>query len=394
MSCGRFDFLESVSTGPSRLSRQEPVILYGAGNIGKDLAAALTRRGIPIVCFLDRNAAVGAAASGIPVRRPDDPEVDRSKHAVIISIFNRDVAIPDVVDDLRRQGYTSVLTLLDIYEEVLDEMGERFWLGRRSLYRESRAAIEAVAALWADEQSRDLYRQVVQFRVTGDYALLPLVEGGQYFPATIPAWEDPVRLVDAGAYDGDTLRAFLAAGHQVSALAAFEPDKANFSILSDCVREHRGRLGKEVSLFPCALWSETAQLRFTAGQGEASRIAAEANAVVQGVRLDDAVPGFAPTLIKLDVEGAEELALEGAADTIRRYRPGLAVCVYHRPADLWRLPLQVRALSERYRLYLRCHGCSTFDLVLYGVPCARGAARSGTSTADPKHGVAARRSEA
>lgn len=43
---------------------------------------------------------------------------------------------------------------------------------------------------------------------------------------------------------------------------------------------------------------------------------------VPTARLDDVLPeGFQPSLVKVDVEGAELLVLRGAADTVARYRP-------------------------------------------------------------------------
>jgi len=368
MTTGRLGFLARVAPNPPRLSPGEPVILYGAGNVGKELATVLTKRGISVVCLLDRAAPVGATVDGIPILRPDSTNIDRSRHSVIISIFNRDVSIPDLLDDLHRQGFASVRTLLDVYDELWDEMGDRYWLGSRMQYRTARAAIEEVSTLWADEQSCNLFERIVRFRVTGDYRLLPPIEANAYFPDTTPPWTEPLRLVDGGAYDGDTLRALLESGHRVAGLAAFEPDSVNFSKLAACVRGLRGKIGDDVSLYPCGLWSRTEQVGFACDQGEASCIADGGTTVIQCVRLDDAVPSFAPTLVKLDVEGAENEALDGAADTIREYIPGLAVCLYHRPEDLWTIPLQVRALSERYRLYLRCHAHSGFELVLYGVP--------------------------
>lgn len=83
--------------------------------------------------------------------------------------------------------------------------------------------------------------------------------------------------------------------------------------------------------------------------------------------LDDCLSTFAPTLLKMDIEGAEYDAVQGARQMIRQHRPGLAVCVYHHPDDLWRIPLLIRSWDLGYRFYLRTHAFSGFDLVLYAV---------------------------
>lgn len=64
---------------------------------------------------------------------------------------------------------------------------------------------------------------------------------------------------------------------------------------------------------------------------------------------------IAPTFIKLDVEGAEYDALMGFQHTIRRYRPKMAVSVYHSLEDHWRLIQTVKDICPDYCLYLKHH---------------------------------------
>ena len=59
------------------------------------------------------------------------------------------------------------------------------------------------------------------------------------------------------------------------------------------------------------------------------------------------------TFIKLDVEGAELEALQGAKRIITENRPKLAVCLYHKKEDYWRIPYYVKSLVPEYRLYIR-----------------------------------------
>ena len=72
--------------------------------------------------------------------------------------------------------------------------------------------------------------------------------------------------------------------------------------------------------------------------------------------------------LKFDVEGAEAAALAGAVPLISRDRTIVAVCVYHRPDDLWELPMQLRKLAPEHRLYLRTQGEDGMDVVCYSVP--------------------------
>lgn len=62
------------------------------------------------------------------------------------------------------------------------------------------------------------------------------------------------------------------------------------------------------------------------------------------------------TLIKMDIEGAEQAALRGCARHIREDRPKLALSVYHNFEDIWKLPQMIEALVPGYRFYLRYHG--------------------------------------
>ena len=83
------------------------------------------------------------------------------------------------------------------------------------------------------------------------------------------------------------------------------------------------------------------------------------------IALDELLAGERATFIKMNIEGAEIDALYGAQNTIRRWLPKLAISVYHRPTDLWRIPQLVRELSDKYDLFLRQHDGGVIETVLY-----------------------------
>ncbi len=69
--------------------------------------------------------------------------------------------------------------------------------------------------------------------------------------------------------------------------------------------------------------------------------------------------------IKMDIEGAELDALKGSMETCRRFKPQLAICVYHKPDDLIRIPAIIHEILPGYRFYLR-HNSNTFwETVLF-----------------------------
>lgn len=74
------------------------------------------------------------------------------------------------------------------------------------------------------------------------------------------------------------------------------------------------------------------------------------------------------TYIKMDIEGAEYQALMGAADVIQRDMPTLMISVYHKQDDLIKIPLLIKSLNYRYKLYLRHYrSMSIQETVLYAV---------------------------
>ena len=147
-------------------------------------------------------------------------------------------------------------------------------------------------------------------------------------------------------------------------MAAFEPDLDNFAKLRNYVIAAGTSLG-DTFLFPCGLGDRTEHRRFDMGRGGASSMSDAGASLVQVVALDDVLPTFAATFIKLDVEGAEPAALRGARRTLERHCPDVAVSVYHAASHLWEVPLLLHELQPQYSFMLRYHQFNGFDVVAY-----------------------------
>lgn len=69
--------------------------------------------------------------------------------------------------------------------------------------------------------------------------------------------------------------------------------------------------------------------------------------------------------LKLDIEGAELSALRGAKQTIIRDMPSLIICLYHKPRDIYEIPIYVHELVPEYKLYLAHSSAGFTDTILY-----------------------------
>jgi FkbM family methyltransferase len=342
------------------------VVVYGAGNTGREVGAYLAGSGHRVVAFLDAAGRPGQRVHGIPVHRPD-AWPDRPHAAgfdVVVAIHNYGVEMVGLLAQIRGLGFRRTLNMVHFHNLFPDGQPFRFWLTSRAFYRGREREIEAAASLLGDATSRRWFNDVLAFRLTGDYGRLPVPSpADQYFPGDLPRWKNPMRFVDCGAFDGDTVLALGRAGYELDAIAAFEPDPENYAALVGRVRCHPSAF-----CFPCGVAGSTGQTRFAAGAGMGSHEAADGNTVIQCVALDDALSGFRPTFLKMDIEGGEPDALEGARRMIAAERPSLAIALYHEPSHLWEIPRKIADWDLGYRLEIRGHGHGSYDTVLYALP--------------------------
>lgn len=115
-------------------------------------------------------------------------------------------------------------------------------------------------------------------------------------------------------------------------------------------------------------WKEDTQLHFSVKNNMGSFISDDETEIIN-VRKIDSVAGDNPiSLIKMDIEGSELSALQGAYQTIKKNKPVLAISAYHKSEDLITLPQYIKSVNSDYKLYLRRHSlCIEFDLVLYAI---------------------------
>ena len=353
--------------------RSQPILLYGAGNLGKKLHACLVQNGIQPLGFIDRNAERCTVPA--PVFLPEAEELRPYRDAVVIlaGLFGRtqDAAIRKT---LQKIGFTHIYALHEIDWNAIESRTflSHMFIGSydpADLSRDEQQ-IRAAYELFSTEEERDFFLAALTAYHAHDVTRfpLPLSLEGQYLAADVPEQMDYRRLIDCGAYDGDTLRSILQSGREIEAYAAFEPQGDLCAGIQTYIRE-RTEI-REAHILPLGVSDCYEQLRFT--ETTDGRSAAKADpagaAVLPCAPLDGVLRGFRPTMIKMDIEGMEPRALAGAAEMIRQHRPQLAICVYHDISHLWSIPLQIKDLYEGYRLYIRNYQFMGLETVVYAVP--------------------------
>ena len=120
---------------------------------------------------------------------------------------------------------------------------------------------------------------------------------------------------------------------------------------------------KNVNIIYKAAWDKNETLLF-GGEAKAFEING-GDIAVSGARIDDIVGEEKVTFIKMDIERSEYQALRGAENAIKRNKPKLAICIYHKPNDILMIPNLIEEMVPEYKFAIR-HYCSGWiETVLY-----------------------------
>ncbi len=189
--------------------------------------------------------------------------------------------------------------------------------------------------------------------------------GTQYFDMFQP--EGKEIFIDGGAYNGDTIYDFLAwnKGNKYK-VYSLEPMKDMYKLIEK--RLQRDFIS-DVKVLNSAAWYRKEELFFV-DMVDGSQVVRDGRGgvPVNGERIDDIVDGEKVTFIKLDVEGAEMEALQGASETIKSCHPKLAICIYHKPTDILDLGQYILTLNPEYKLAIRHYTLTNCETVLYAIP--------------------------
>lgn len=353
------------------------VLLFGAGNLGRRTLAGLRRVGVEPRGFIDNDSARdGTTLDGLPVHLPEHAAAVYGRScAVVVTIWvpMARIAFPSVARQLRALGFGRIQSFVPLYWKYAEEFLPNFCLDSpHRLYQHADDVRRAYGLLSDDDSRSEFLVQLSYLLSTMETVEIAIPKGRQwYFPRDLVHLSSNEVFVDCGAYDGDTIAAFLEASRgSFGSVIAFEPDGSAADRLRTRVRQFPTLVRERIQVHQVAVGTAAGVLRFDGDGTPGSRVSDSGSQTVRCINLDVALAGVAPTFIKMDIEGAEEDALIGAVDTIRTNRPVLAVCVYHRQEHLYRIPNLISQTCSDYTYFIRRQGPDG-DLVCFAIPDER-----------------------
>lgn len=348
------------------------VVIYGHGNLGNELAKGLKNADWPIKYFIDANQPTDLSVDLLNLK--DANKILSPNTLIIVALYDIHSEYPAIQRNLQKEGFCNIISVLDL--RVWPEL---FQVGHihstLSWDIEHIPAVEVLKSysLLDDAKSKDVFGQILRFMIDSPYEKVTLCPKiSQYMPTDIYSKIEGEYIVDCGAYDGDTMRSFFYALGKWSSYIAVDADPYNIEkIKASICSDLPTHLQKKTQIVHAAVSNETGEVSFCAGNRTASYVedsilTRNKTISVPLIRLDDVID-TPVSLIKMDVEGFELRALQGAERLIQNNQPLLAICGYHQQSDLWEIPLYMKMVYPNYHIFLRNY-VGIIEYVFYAVP--------------------------
>jgi FkbM family methyltransferase len=355
----------------------KPVIIYGAGNMGRLAKDYFDRIGIKVSVVVDRNAADYSNDpfwQELEVVHPDAiNSVD--KNSVIIAVSVCTVPFTTLQVSLLKQGWSDIVPFYDIAEAYrnIHPLSNGWFTG--PLAPDDICAIEEVFDGWVDNVSRAHHLQFLAWHSLREdwfFEDAPVTTDDRYFiPDVRLALSDDESFLDVGAHHGEVSLAFLQLVEQkFRKIWLLEPDTKNAEQLKARFADLMPPLcNQRIEVLERAVGLTCSRSKFFAGLGYASQLCDFGQQTVELLTIDSL--NLAPSFIKLHLEGWELEALAGAVLTIKRTRPILAITAYHNSLGIWQLPKWLMNHLVGYRFYFRLHSWCGTGAVIYAIPGER-----------------------
>lgn len=336
-----------------------PILIYGCSDYSEIIYKYLRKNDIQIEAFVvdKKYWKDGVSIEGIQVECIDDYDTEKCNLVIGFGDVEKSRFLMNN-EKLLRSRFYFLWDPVKYYEWDLKYVQDR-WESLVNIYKGL-----------ADERSRTTLFELIVAKLNKycDSSLLEVADNNKHYFNELTFCINPHNevFVDCGAYNGDTILQYAAfTDMKYKKIYAFEPD-SEFIIK---LKENTKSL-KNIEVINKGNWKKDDVLTFKRN-GEISHIDDhKGENSVHVTTIDKAVKDIV-TFIKMDIEGSELEALQGATNTISSYMPKLAICCYHKKDDIINLFQYINGIEnqeKKYNIYLRHHSNNACETVLYAIP--------------------------
>ena len=353
-----------------------PLVLYGAGNLGRMAYAYFEAVGVHVHAVIDQEAETlraDPAWSKIELFTPEEAPSELKQTAQLAVCVATTAFVP-LAASLRDAGWAFVVPFYDLTESLRDKHPLCNGWTFASLSSDDLAATLDVLGIWSDDVSRAHHLQFLAWHIGREewcFEDAPVIGGDRFFiPPVVASLSTDTVFFDGGAHHGSVTADFIQRTNgQFASIAAVEPDTQNRAVLEDTIARLAPESAARIAVHSFALDSKGHERRFHDGYGYASQLGSSGNRRVQTRSIDSL--GLSPSLIKLHLEGGELNALRGAIDTMTTHRPIVTATTYHNDDGIWRTPQFLMRTLKDYRHLMRVHSWCGTGAVVYAIPVER-----------------------
>lgn len=342
-----------------KYSKYKHICIFGAGNIGFGTADAFIKEGISIDFFCDNDKKkVGKLYNNIKCISFN--ELTKIKQETIVIIATR--YYKDIYNQLIEYNFLNIdrvfTNKFNIDNYLVNNNRENIIL-----------RLEELMDILEDKESKRILVRIIEEWFNHEYnygQLDDICSDDQYFCEDIIKLSQHEVFLDGGAYIGDTLDDFLEkCDYKFDKAILFELNERIYGSLKHNIEYKHHNVIDKIFSYNMGLSNSENEI-FYDDFDEGSIINDSGNNKGKIVSIDN-ILNERVTFIKMDIEGEEVLALEGARDTIKKYKPKLAICLYHNPDHLWEIPLYIKKIVPEYKIYIRHHTDLLNETVCYAI---------------------------
>ncbi|MBE6070249.1 MAG: FkbM family methyltransferase [Clostridium lundense] len=348
-----FERHTAVKTCPISMMGRDgtPVVIWGGGSLSASVKKYLDYHGIPVACYWIDGMEKQEMINNLPVYNREEL---CEKYESFDLVFGH--SHYELRDAIRKQctHVRRIACISNVCYQQYDRLELPFLIEHSAQYFDSYQLLQ-------DQQSKDSMVAFLSSRMYDDAECVlncyqTYNEPCNYFNNSVFRISDDEVYVDVGAYDGDTIRAFLKETRSFRAIYAFEPDHESFCRLKSYV-ESTGY--EDLHIYEMGTWNERKELPFSTNV-ESSRILLNeglpiGETTIHVDALDNILRKYHEriTLVKINFFGGLQETVLGMKEIMINDKPKLVVTVGFDGETVMTIPRLIKQINPSYKLFLR-----------------------------------------